>query len=132
MGGSNMKMRIAVSAATVVLALGVAAGALFLSGALTSRAVQNPSMSIDMLPAGNSYSDPGLAGDNSMTVGVIDSSSTVSSNITHLHSVQLIIQNVEDLVGWQTRVNYSGDRMGCAIINLNALTATPNRPTIGF
>ena len=90
-----MKMRIAVSAATVVLALGVAAGALFLSGALTSRAVQNPSMSIDMAPAGNSYSDPGMAGNNSMTVGVIDGSSTGSSNVTHVHATQIIVQNTE-------------------------------------
>ncbi|TMG00985.1 MAG: hypothetical protein E6I03_10085, partial [Chloroflexi bacterium] len=94
-----MKMRIAVSAATVFLALGVAAGALFLSGALTSRAVQNPSMSIDMVPAGNTYSDPGLGGNNSMTVGVIDSSSTGSSNVAHTHNVHIIVQNVEDLVG---------------------------------
>src|SRR5207247_4766311 len=117
-----MKMRIAVSAATVFLALGVAAGALFLSGALTSRAVQAPTMKIDMLPAGNTYSDPGLGGNNSMTVGVIDSSSTGSSNITHTHAVQLIVQNVEDLVGWQTRANYIGDRMRCSIINLTPFT----------
>lgn len=46
---------------------------MFLSGVLTSRAVQNPSISLDMDPAGNSYSDPGMGGDNSMTVGTIDS-----------------------------------------------------------
>src|SRR5207244_12192058 len=109
----NMKMRIAVSAATVVLALGVAAGALFLSGALTSRAVQNPSMSIDMITTGNSYTpgadadlngipDPGT---NTMTVGLIDSSSTSGSTASPNHIVQLIVQTVEDLVGWQARAN---------------------------
>ena len=38
------------------------------------------------------YSDPGTGGNNSMTVGTIDSSSTGSSNITHTHAVQLVIQ----------------------------------------
>src|SRR5207244_13603426 len=55
-----MKMRLTVTAVTVLFALGVAAGALFLSGALTTRAVQNPSMSIDMVTTGNAYV-PGTA-----------------------------------------------------------------------
>src|SRR5256885_14088865 len=91
-----MKMRIAVSAATVFLALGVAAGALFLSGALTSRAVQNPSMSIDMVPAGNTYSDPGLGGNNSITGGGIDSSSTGRSNGTPTHQVPHLLPKRQD------------------------------------
>src|SRR5439155_25515108 len=128
----NMKMRIAVSAATVFLALGVAAGALFLSGALTSRAVQAPTISMDMNPAGNAYSDPGLGGNNSMTVGVIDSSSTGSSNVTHVHATQIIIQNVEDLVGWQARANYIGDRMRCSIINFTPFNDTLTGQALGF
>src|SRR2546430_1813618 len=127
-----MKMRIAVSAATVLLALGVAAGALFLSGALTSRAVQNPSMSIDMVPAGNSYSDPGLGGNNSMTVGLIDSSSTGSQNVAHTHNVHIIVQNVEDLVGWQARANYIGDRMRCSTVNVTPFQDTGTGQFLGF
>src|SRR5205809_999475 len=135
-----MKMRIAVSAATVFLALGVAASALFLSGALTSRAVQNPSISIDMLPAGNTYT-PGVDNDlngypdpgtNTMTVTTIDSSSTGSQNVSHNHNVQLIIQNVEDLVGWQARANYIGDRMRCTIINLTPFSDTLTGQAVGF
>ena len=57
-----MRMRLTVTAVTVFLALVVAAGALFLSGALTSRAVQNPSFSIDMITTGNSYT-PGADAD---------------------------------------------------------------------
>src|SRR5207244_8909892 len=108
-----MKMRIAVSAATVFLALGIAAGALFLSGALTSRAVQNPSFSIDMITTGNSYTpgadadlngipDPGT---NTMTVGTIDSSSTSGSAVNHTHLVQIVVQNVEDPVSSPARAN---------------------------
>ena len=48
-----------VIAASLCFVLGVAAGSLFLSGALTSQAVQNPTISLDMITAGNSYSGPG-------------------------------------------------------------------------
>ena len=44
-----------------------AAAALLLSGALTSRALQDPSVSLDMATAGNSYDDA----TNSMTMGAI-------------------------------------------------------------
>src|SRR3989442_8400080 len=135
-----MRLRLTVTAATVLLALGVAAGALFLSGALTSRAVQNPSFSIDMITTGNNYTpsadadlngfpDPGT---NTMTVGLIDSSSTSGSAVSHNHIVQLVIQNVEDLVGWQARANYIGDRLPCTLINLTPFTDTLTGQTVGF
>src|SRR5438093_1831223 len=53
-----MFKRLIVIAASLSLVLGVAAGSLFLSGALTSRAVQNPTLSLDMMTAGNTYSGP--------------------------------------------------------------------------
>src|SRR5438874_11949560 len=135
-----MRLRLTVTAVTVLFALGVAAGALFLSGALTSRAVQAPVISIDMLPAGNNYTpsadadlngfpDPGT---NTMTVGVIDSSSTSGSAVSHNHIVQLVIQNVEDLVGWQARANYIGDRLRCTIINVTPFTDTFTGHPVGF
>src|SRR5438874_1597610 len=123
-----MRLRLTVTAVTVLFALGVAAGALFLSGALTSRAVQAPVISMDMVTTGNSYTDT----TNSMTVGTIDSSSTGSQNVTHTHAVQLVIQNVEDLVGWQARANYIGDRMRCSIINLTPFTDSLAGQAIGF
>src|SRR5438034_10893973 len=127
-----MRLRLTVTAVTVLFAVSVAAGALFLSGALTSRAVQAPVISMDMNPGGNSYSDPGLGGNNAMTVGVVDSSSTGSSNVTHTHAVQLIVQNVEDLVGWQARANYIGDRMRCSIINVTPFNDTATGQPVGF
>ena len=75
-----MRMRSIVSAATVFLFVGIAAGALFFSGVFTSSAVQNATMSLDMVTTGNSYvpgddldldgfPDPGT---NHMTVGTVN------------------------------------------------------------
>ena len=89
-----MTLRRSALAAVITVAAALA-GALLLPGALTSRAVQAPVIKIDMDTTGNSYTDT----TNNMTVGTIDSSSTGSSNVTHTHSVQLVVQNVEDLVG---------------------------------
>ena len=89
---------------------------------LSSRAVQNPSISLDMVTTGNSYTpgadvnedgfpDPGT---NHMIVGTIDpclTSAAPGSNATHNHLVHLVIHNIEDLVGWQARTNFIGDRM---------------------
>src|SRR5439155_20931489 len=127
-----MRLRLTVTAVTVLFALGVAASALFLSGALTSRAVQAPTMSIDMVPAGNTYSDPGLGGNNSMTVGVIDSSSTGSQNVAHTHNVHIIVQNVEDLVGCQARANYIVDRMRCSTVSVTPFQDTGTGQFLGF
>src|SRR6266545_2344223 len=114
-----MKTRTIATAASVFLFVGIAAGALFFSGALTSRAVQNPSISLDMVTAGNTYCDGTgtdnlgnpCAPNNSMTVGTIDNclTSAVANTATHNHVAHLIIQNVEDVVGWQARLNYIGD-----------------------
>ena len=51
--------------AALAACLALGAIALFLSGPLTTRAVQNPRISLDMDPAGNSYD----AATNTMTVG---------------------------------------------------------------
>src|SRR5437870_4814003 len=116
----------------VVLGM-VTLGAAWLAvGTLTSRAVQNPTIKMDMVATGNTYSDPGMGGTNSMTVGTVESSSTGGNPATHTHSVQLIVQNVEDLVGWQARANYIGDRMRCSIINLTPFNDTTAGQAIGF
>src|SRR6266540_2183028 len=99
-----MKMRMTVTAATVLLGLVAGIGGLFLSGALTTRAVQTPTISIDMLPAGNTYSDPGLGGDNSMTVGATDNCLTATSTVTHTHVTQVVVKTIEDMIGWQVRL----------------------------
>jgi hypothetical protein len=81
---------------------------------------RNPKIRLDMDPSGNSYSDPGAGGDNSMTIGAIDSCLTTAApgnNNTHLHQTHLIINDVADLDGWQVRLNYEGDKMRPHTVN---------------
>src|SRR6266545_5136589 len=108
-------------AGLIALGIGVISCGWLISGPLTSHAVQNPSISLDMVTTGNTYCD-GTGTDNlgnpcspnnSMTVGTIDNclTSAVANTATHNHVAQLIVQNVEDLIGWQARMNYIGDKM---------------------
>jgi hypothetical protein len=101
------------------LLLGAAAVAYLLLGAATgSRAVQNPTIHLDMLPGGlaGTYDDT----TNTMTVGTINASSASNNANTHTHSTELVIKNVEDLVGFQVRLNYIGDKL-----RPNAFNAAP-------
>src|SRR5439155_26298226 len=67
-----------------------------------------------------------------MTVGVINNSSTGSSNVTHNHTVHLIVNNVEDIVGWQARANYIGDRLRCSLVSFVPFNDTFTGQNIGF
>ena len=110
----------------IPLAIG-AVTAYLLAGALSSQAVQNPTISLDMDPSGNTYSDPGAGGDNSMTVGTTDNCLTTAApgdNSTHTHPVHVVIHDVQDLVGWQARLNYLGDQMRPSSVNFNPFTDT--------
>jgi hypothetical protein len=136
-------LRNIVTAATVFVFAGVAAGALFLSGLLSSQAVQNPSISLDMVTTGNAYvpaddqdfdglPDPGT---NVMNVGAINNCLTTAppgNAATHLHNVHLIIQNVEDLVAWQVRANFIGDKMRINTVSFTPFTDPFTGQTIGF
>src|SRR5207244_2226845 len=112
-----------------VALLAIAASAAFLlSGHLTSQAVQNPTIALDMVTTGTTYDDT----TNTMTVGQIESSSTGSQSVTHTHAVHLVINNVEDLIGWQTRLNYIGDRMRVQSQNVAPFTDSNTFQTVGF
>ena len=90
-----MTKRLIVIAATVFLAVGVAAGSLFLSGLFTSQAVQNPTVSLDMSPGDNTYSDPGLGGTNTINVGPVTNCLTTAApgnNLLHTHTIHVIVQ----------------------------------------
>jgi hypothetical protein len=89
---------------------------LFLSGGLESHATQNPTVSLDMVTSGNTYDDS----TNSMAVGSIESclTSATANPTTHIHPAHLVIQNVEDLLAWQVRFNYIGDRMRPSTVNV--------------
>ena len=106
-----LKGRAALSAAALIAAAAVAVMVALVSGPLSSGAVQNASVSIDMITTGNTYTpgadanedgfpDPGT---NHMTVGSIDNCLTTAApgnNLMHNHPVHLVIQNVEDVVAW--------------------------------
>ena len=96
--------------AAAALAISASAVGLFIiSGGFESQAVQSPRVSLDMVTSGNSYDDI----TNTMTVGTIDNclTSPMGNNAQHNHTVHLVIQNVEDLAGWQARLYYDGGRM---------------------
>ena len=91
------------------MAAAAAAAVLLGLGRFTSQAVQNPTMSLDMVTAGTTYDET----TNSMTVGGTESclTSQTANPATHVHQAHLVIHDVEDLLGWQVRLNYIGDKM---------------------
>src|SRR5438128_4283658 len=106
----------------------VAAAFLLFGG--TSGAAQNPTISLDMVTTGNSYDDV----TNTMTVGPIDYclASATANPATHTHGVQLVIQNVEDLVGWQVRLNYDGGAMRPNTVNFAPFTDSNTAQNVSF
>jgi hypothetical protein len=106
-------------------------GGIFISGARTTTAVQNPSMALDWTTSDNTYADA----TNTMNVGTIDnclSSPAPGDNNVHVHPAHLIIQNVEDLIGWQARFNYLGDQMRPTSVNFTPFTDTTTAQNISF
>ena len=120
--------RLSFTVASLLLAGSVAIGTLFLSGALTSRAIQDPTISLDMITTGTTYDST----TNTLTVGAIDNTSTGSSNVTHLHDADLVVKNIEDLIGWQVRLNYIGDRMRVQGQTVSPFTDTKTGQAVGF
>ncbi len=114
-----------------LLALGVflTFGSLLLRP-LISEAIQSPRISLDMDPTGNTY-DPAT---NTMTVGPIDFclASPEANAATHTHTAHLVIENVEDLVGWQARLNYDGDAMRFDTANFAPFTDTSTNQDVSF
>ena len=113
-----------------LLALAVGAVTFISTPYGTSEAAQSPSLSLDMVPAGNTYDEA----TNTMTVGTIDNclTSGAANTLTHLHSVHVVVQDVEDLVGWQIRMNYIGDRFRPNAINFNPFTDNNTGQNISF
>jgi len=94
-------------------------------------APRNPKISLDMVTTGNTYDDT----TNTMNVGAIDNCLTTAppgDNSTHLHPAHLIIEDVADLVGWQVRLNYIGDKLRPASVNFAPFTDTNTFQNISF
>src|SRR5438093_4732304 len=126
MGRSNIPLAVLLGLAIVALS-----GVLLFAGPLTSRAVQSPSISLDMVTNGNSYD----ALTNSMSAGNIDNclvSSLPGNNSQHNHLAQLTIRNVQDLIGWQTRLNYNGGQMRPSTVNFTPFTDDTTAQNVSF
>ncbi len=113
-----------------VLTVGVIASGLFLTLSLTRAVNENTSISIDMVTAGNTYDEA----TNVMTVGAVDFclESAVANPATHTHNVHVVIQNVQDMTGWQVRLNYIGDKMRPNTVNFNPFTDNTTGQSISF
>lgn len=88
-------------------------------------------ISLDMDSAGNNYDDV----TNTMTVGPIDfclETAAPGNNGTHTHTAHVVIQNVEDLIGWQMRVNYNGGEMRPNTAQFAPFTDNNTLQTISF
>jgi hypothetical protein len=110
---------------------GLAAGALLLTAGGRSGAVSSPTISLDMLVAGNIYD----GSTNIMTVGATDPCLTTNApgnSATHLHTAHLAINDVEDLVGWSARFNYIGDKMRVASVDATPFWDVTLEQFVGF
>jgi hypothetical protein len=80
---------------------------------------------------GNIYDDT----TNSMTIGATENCLTTAppgNNTAHFHSIHVVIQNVEDLVGWQVRLNYVGDQMRPDTVDFAPFADTKRGQNISF
>src|SRR5436309_9961166 len=113
------------------LIVAVAASASFLVMSRTN-AVQNPTLSLDMVINDNIYSDPGLGGDNGMTVGPIQNCVDDANTNAHPRQAYLIVQNVEDLAGVQARFNFDGTKAAVTGFNSTPFQDTSSFTNVGF
>jgi Thrombospondin type 3 repeat len=109
----------------------LAAGALILTAAGRSSAVQDPTIGLDLFLAGNTYGDIV----NEMSIGDTDACLTTNppgNSSGHTHNAHLVIRNVEDLVGWSARFNYIGDKMRIASVNVTPYIDSLRGGDVGF
>jgi hypothetical protein len=128
--GGAMSYRTLLAPGLAALAAGVLI-ALALSGRLTSQAIQNPTIAFDTVLTGNTYDDTV----NAMALGATDqcfSTAAPGNNNIHLHTLHVTIRNVEDLIGWQARVNYLGDQWRPSTVNFIPFADNNTGQSISF
>jgi hypothetical protein len=113
----------------VLLAVAILSGFL-LSSRLTRAQNTNVTISFDMDTSTNTYDE----NTNTMSVGSVEFclESATANTVTHTHPAQLIIQNVEDLIGWQARLNYTGDKMRPNTVNFIPFTDNTTGQNVSF
>jgi hypothetical protein len=124
-------VRFSARALLTLAVLGVIAiSGIFLYQGGPSLAVQNPTVSLDMVTAGNTYDDV----TNTMTVGSTENclTSATANAASHNHATHLVIRDIEDLVGWQVRLNYMGDQMRPLSFNPTPFTDNNTAQAVGF
>src|SRR5207249_7668410 len=137
------KRTIVTAAASIILVLGAAVGTALFSGVFTSSAVQTPKISLDMNGNSNTYvpsvdndfdglPDPGS---NVMSVGTIENcfNDPSTTNTAHLIGFggtnttdprfQVVVKTVEDMIGYQARINFDGTKL--AITSPGQVNDTP-------
>jgi hypothetical protein len=118
---------------TLLTTLTIAVVAALVLGPFDSSAQTNANttISLDMDPSGNTYDDA----TNSMTVGPIDfclETAAPGNNATHTHIAHVVIQNVEDMIGWQVRVSYSGGMVRPNTVQFAPFTDNNTAQNIAF
>jgi hypothetical protein len=96
-----------------------------------ARAAQTPRLALDMVTADDIYNES----TNSMTIGSLDNCLTTAApgnNAEHTHIAYLVVQGVEDMIGWQARLNYDGGRMRPATVNTTPFSDTTRGQNVSF
>jgi Thrombospondin type 3 repeat len=124
-----LKPTLGVALLLAMVLMGSALG-LFVFGEFGSSAVQAPEIMLDMDPGGNTYD----SSTNTMTVGVVNPclGTTPGNNAQHTHTAHLLIKNVEDLAGWQLRLNYDGGKMRPQNVNGTPFTDNTTSQSVSF
>jgi hypothetical protein len=136
--GNQRRLLLGAAAVTVP----AIAGVLLFSGWLSSEEeslpdgtaealVQAPNFALDMIPTGNTYD----AATNSITLGETDyclETAPPGNNQAHTHPAHLVITNVEDLVGWQARLNYEGAQMRPLTVNFTPFSDEERGQNVSF
>src|SRR5438093_362925 len=100
-----------------------------------TKAVQNPTLSLDMVTTGNMYDGTAT---QTMTVGTIDNCLTHDAaqlpdpNTQHNHVVNLIVQNVEDIAGAQARFNHDDTKAEVTNLNWTPFSDPNTLSPVGF
>jgi hypothetical protein len=124
-------VHISVRALLAIAAVGaISITGVFLFQQTPSLAVQNPTISLDMVTAGNTYDEA----TNTMTVGSTENclTSATANAATHNHATHLVVRDIEDMIGWQVRLNYVGDQMRPLSFNPTPFMDNNTAQPVGF
>src|SRR4029453_18006219 len=103
----------------VLMAVSIASGVLLSLQLTSAQTNTNTTLALDMDISGNAYDEA----TNTMTVGTVDFCSVGNSTDTlHTHVAHVIVRDVEDMIGWQVRVNYDGGQIRPFPVNFAPFT----------